>query len=130
MPKNIKPESYELTLQPFIGPEEIYGDKAFTFEGKIDMTLICEEPTNTIHFHADELSLYFNKVELTSQDDLGISFSQNLEFDSEMLYFTIKLYRKCKEKSKYILTVPFSGKISKNLLGFYQSSYDYDGNTY
>ena len=130
LPKNIKPESYELTLQPYIGPQEVYGEKAFSFDGTIDMVLICEEPTNKIIFHARELTIYHEDIELESKDDKDITFDRNMEYDEERLYYTLQLSRQCKKGARYTLTLQFSGKILDKLIGFYRSSYVYNGITY
>ena len=94
------------------------------------MVVICGEPSNKISFHARELKIDTNKIELKSVNYTGISFNKILEYDEERLYFTLHMSRECEKNAKYILTVPFSGKISSYLYGFYQSSYISNGKNY
>ena len=131
LPKNLIPFLYELQLQPFIGPAEVYAEKAFTFNGQIQMHFTCSIPTNKIVFHALQLEIDSDNLELTSYNDPSPPvLNKNIEFDKPKQFVIINLSKECKSGSDYKLTMVYSGVILTNLYGFYRGSYQYNGQTY
>lgn len=130
MPTNLKPTAYDIEIKPYIGTEETYGDKAFTFEGRVIMKLTCEAPTNKIIFHAINLNIDAEKLELTSATDKDIKFDKNFKYESLREFVTVSLSRNCVTGAEYSLTVVYTGEILKATFGFYRSQYTEDGKTY
>ena len=76
MPQNLKPTLYELTIQPYIGTNETYGDKAFTYEGQMNITFECLNATNKLIFHTSaETNIDKSKLKLSGGD--GVDFNLN-----------------------------------------------------
>ena len=114
---------YELQIQPYIGTNETYGDKAFTFEGVMKINFKCASPTNKIIFHISNLKLNEATLELTSTSDLGLAISGSLEYDAIREFVVVKTNRNCVQNAEYKLEIEYTGPISSSLIGFYRSSY-------
>ena len=121
MPENLKPELYELQIQPYIGTNETYGDKAFTFEGIMNMHFKCENSTNKIVFHINELEI--EHLEISSADAPTISLDSDFQEDYVRQFVIVKMSRNCVEGAMYKLKIEYTGPISRYLYGFYRSSY-------
>ena len=130
MPTNLKPYFYELEIRPYIGPSEVYGNLAFTFEGKMTMHFTCLKSTNKIIFHQLNLNIDAANLELNSPDDTLTKLDKNILFDAKKQFVIINLSRNCVEKANYKLVVPYTGHILSNLYGFYRGSYVYNNQTY
>ena len=95
------------------------------------MHLKCITDTNKIVFHAVDLVIDKEKMTLTKEDGLLVPFNKDIEYDVERQYYTVDVSKQPLEDTLiYIFTVPFKGKISTNLYGFYRSSYEVNGKTY
>ena len=127
---NLQPYFYELEIRPYIGPKEVYQDKAFTYTGQIKMHFTCDEPTNMIEFHQLDLVIDVNKLVLASDSDSGLTINKKITQDKERQTVKFKFNRDCQAKVNYTLTVPYSGEITTNLYGFYRSSYEENGKTF
>ena len=131
LPNNLKPFLYDLTVRPYIGTEQLYGTKAFTFEGTMIMYFECFKETSKIVFHANELNIDQNKVALNDlTKNSKIEVKTPFSYDDERLYFTVNSTAELISGHNYSLSVPFNGNISTNLYGFYRGSYVYEGKTY
>ncbi len=115
------PHSYELELKPYIGDENVYGDRAFTLDGRIKISFECKIRTSEIVFHAKELDLI--SLSLSSVSDPGLSINREGEYDAEREFFRGTFTRECKESVNYTLLVAYKGLINDKLSGFYRSSY-------
>jgi hypothetical protein len=117
-------------LKPYIGPKEIYGDKAFSFEGTQKIHFTCKEPTNEIIFHSLDLKLNASSLLLESTtDSSGLKALSNVRYDSKRDFALIQMSGLCKKDSNYILTVGFTGMLREITNGFYRSTYkDANGN--
>ncbi|CAF0815629.1 unnamed protein product [Brachionus calyciflorus] len=122
LPEHIKPIHYDLEIKPYVGPKELYGDKAFSFEGQIEMEFLCAKPTNKVMFHQKELKLTLVKFKSEQDPDLKIT-NPNFEFDYKKDFVSAYFDRDCKENVNYSLTVKFEGVILDKLYGFYRSSF-------
>ena len=129
---SLKPTLYEIELQPFIGPKEVYGDKAFTTIGKVIMHFECKKPTDRIEFHAKDLTIDAEKFKIRSNSHPELYVNgKSMKYDAQREIVSIDFNMKCKEGAKYELDVHFNGIIANKLYGFYRSSYvDIDGKTH
>jgi aminopeptidase 2 len=131
LPTNLSPYLYELSLKPYVGPKEIYGDKAFTFEGFQKIHFTCKTPTNRIVLNSLELDLNSESLSLNSEtDQSGIRVLKRIEYDQVRQFAMFDMSRDCQKGANYTLSIRYTGKILDVLYGFYKSSYkDSKGNT-
>jgi len=124
LPANLKPTLYELTIKPYIGTNETYGDKAFTYEGTMKMTFDCLNATNKIIFHTLEQKINSSKLVLLNGDGSpsGLSITST-DIDLLRDFFIINLNGACIQSQNYVLVVEYTGVIRVELNGFYRSSY-------
>lgn len=134
LPTDCIPFFYHLEVKPYIGPEEVYGNKAFTHEGKMTIHLNCTKPTKQLKFHALNLKIDGSTIEMRADDGLALSFNKNISYDKEREYYTLdfdtEIQPNFNKDNYYILTIPFSGDIITQLYGFYRNSYVENGVTY
>jgi hypothetical protein len=123
LPDNLKPELYDFEIRPYIGTNETYGDKAFTFDGKMNMHFICIKPTRKVIFHSLDLTIDESKLVISSTTDSSIGLSKQVEYDIKREFAIIHLNSDCVKNGKYVLNIVYTGLISSNLFGFYRSSY-------
>ncbi len=123
LPDNLKPELYDFELRPYIGTNDTYGDKAFTFDGIMNMHFICVKPTRKVVFHSLDLTIDESKLAISSTTDLSVSLSKQIEYDQKREFTTLYLNGDCVANAKYTLKIEYTGLISTNLYGFYRSSY-------
>lgn len=131
LPKNLKPSSYHLTLQPYLGSNPAWQpEKDFSFDGEMVIKYTCEEPTDRIVFHSVDLDIDEQKLELTSALDQNIKIIKGVEFDDLREFAILTTDRQCVKGAEYELKIVFHGSMSDRLSGFYQTSYqDENGDT-
>ncbi len=111
-------------IKPYIGPDWP-NDKNNTFNGKVTIRLECSKPTNKIVFHSKDLNLIsigLTRVKTGSDERQNVSFTW-IWPDEETDFVTVITSQACQNEYVYYLTIDFSGKIVKELFGFYQSNY-------
>ena len=114
LPTNVIPISYDLKLQPFVGPDE------FHFNGTVSILVTCKEVTDVIQLNAYQLEIHDQQVTVKSGKNLSLKLT-NLELKDQFL--TLKLATSLKQNENYTLFIPFRGNLTKSLVGFYLSSY-------
>ncbi len=130
LPRNLIPSLYELEIQPYIGSEEIYGNKSFTFDGRAKMHLTCSSPTNKIVFHGLGLNIDGSNLRFTSSDnESDIGFDSNLVYNEQKQWFILNLNSTLNLGSDYVLEIPYTGEINKAFHGLYRTSYFENGKT-
>lgn len=124
LPNNIVPTVYDLTITPYIGSNAAWdSSKDFTFEGIMNMHLLCYKATKKIVFHSAGLKINEDTLMLSSATDGTITFSKKLEYDNLREFVIVNLDRNCVEGSTYELKMDYTGIIVTELFGFYRSSY-------
>lgn len=120
LPKNVKPNAYQLHLTPDL--------KASTYTGlvTVDLVVISETAENAITFHSLELEIDFAKVYLERHGERVAPASHAYNKDDEMttIVFPGAAF-KVGEALK--LSVPFHNILNDNMAGFYRSKYQVDG---
>ena len=118
-----------MTIKPYVGTNETYKEKAFTFEGKTLISFTCLEATNKIVLHTKELKINSSKLS-TNSDSITIIAPPTIDNVTDFTTFTLS--KNCVAKSNYTIEIEFSGVILQALYGFYRSSYvsTLDGKTY
>lgn len=129
LPQNLRPILYDLTLKPYVGsnPNAWSSSKDFTFEGEMKMHFRCIQPTNVIVFHAIELAIDLDLLDIYSDDDPDIKVFHSIDYDKIRSFVTVTMTRECKRNVEYVLHIEYTGSILPVLYGFYTSSYK-DGN--
>ena len=131
LPQDLVPTQYELEIRPYVGPVEVYGDKAFTFDGKIAMTMNCVKATSKIVFHGLDLNITVSGLELyRTVDKVAVPFSSVLKYDLEREYYTMTVNEELKAGVEYTLVVPYKAGILNRLDGFYRQQYVENGKTF
>jgi hypothetical protein len=129
LPDNLRPTSYDFQIQPYIGTNETWNDKAFTFDGIMNMHFTCVKPTRKVVFHIKDLFIDESKLELTKDNTEQISFVKKLEYDDLREFAILNLPSECVQNANYKLKIVYTGLIGANLYGFYRSSYVENGVT-
>ena len=123
MPDNLKPSLYELTIKPYIGTNETYAEKAFTYEGTMKINFDCLKPTKKIVFHSNELDIDESKLNLMSSGEPMNLNIINTEYDPITEFYTVNLNDNCLQSKNYTLLIEYKGSLRTELNGFYRSSY-------
>ena len=123
LPDNLKPTLYEFQIQPYIGTNETWNEKAFTFDGIMNMHFTCVKPTRKVVFHIKDLFIDESKLELVKDNTESISFVNKLEYDDVREFAILYLSSECVQNARYRLKIVYTGLIGANLYGFYRSSY-------
>jgi aminopeptidase N len=110
-----------LTIKPYIGPT--FGEKSFTFEGIMEIHFNCTKPTNKIVFHHKELNFKNESFRLSSPADPTLSIVLPWTNDYPREFFKTNFTRNCQQGVIYVIHIEYVGLLSKNLVGFYRSSY-------
>ncbi len=131
MPTDIKPYFYELKLKPYIGTNELYGNKSFSFEGHVNISLICINQTDQIILHQKELNILNVTISqiypyLTKSSNSSINVV-SLSYDNKREFLIVQLENVCVKNYKYKMQISYTGNITDSLAGFYRSSY-FDSN--
>ena len=119
LPNDTLPLHYEIYLHPDL----IKG----TFTGKVDVLLNVTKPRDFIVIHSKYLSI--TKTLLREGDGTNgqeISFAEAFEYAPNE-FWVIKL-RSQIQLGLYTLHLEFDGSLTKDIVGFYKSSY-YDSDT-
>jgi aminopeptidase N len=127
LPKNIKPETYDIQLLPFLNePKNLPESLKFTVEGTIEIICLILQDTDTIVMHALDMEIYqesITVVNLTPPSNFGVLTMTMSEESDKRQFLTIKLNGVLVKDSKYSITMNFKSKVNNLLEGFYRSSY-------
>ncbi|NWU38339.1 AMPN Aminopeptidase, partial [Hylia prasina] len=129
LPTTLKPEFYEVSLQPFLMPD---ANNMYIFKGNSSVVFMCEEATNLILIHSNKLNYTMQgSFHATLQAEGGgtaPAISKTwLEIPTQ--YLVVQLETPLQQGQKYRLSSSFTGELADDLAGFYRSEYtDESGN--
>lgn len=84
--------------------------------------MICSQDTDTVVLHSNSLNIDTKGVVVASSGGQGFPVSSvSFVTKTELMY--VKSSEKFKSGGEYVLTVPFTGNITNDLVGYYKSSY-------
>ena len=109
LPRTTRPRRYELLIAPDL--------PASSFAGEVVITLVLEEPTDTIVLNAKGLA-----VTLGSLHQGGNTVAADLALDPENEQVVVSAAETL-SAGEAVLELWFDGEISHGLLGFYRSTY-------
>ncbi|XP_001944764.2 aminopeptidase N [Acyrthosiphon pisum] len=115
LPTNFKPVSYRLDVTTYL-------DDKFMFEGVVDIQMTCVEATDTIVLHSNSLNIDTKSVVVANGGENVIPVS-SVSFDPKKELMHVKSTVNFKPGDEYVLTIPFTGNITDDLVGYYRSSY-------
>ena len=115
LPTNVLPVSYEIKLQPFVGPSE------FHFNGSVSILVNVKAATDVVQLNAFQIEIPEQQVVIRSVANNATVKVSSVELKDQFL--TFKLSESLKQNEDYTLFIPFRGNLTKSLVGFYLSSY-------
>ena len=117
LPTHLKPELYKIELLPFIIPDN------FTINGKLELTMLCEEESRNVTLHAKNLTLNEENIKLINLGNgKSISITEH-EYDIERDFYIARLSENLIKGTKYQISINYTAKLKDNNFGFYQSVY-------
>lgn len=84
--------------------------------------MTCLKATDTIVLHSNSLSIDTKTVVIANGGGKVVPVS-NVSFDSKTERMYVKSAQEFKSGVEYVLTIPFMGNITNDLVGYYKSSY-------
>ncbi|XP_047594607.1 aminopeptidase N isoform X4 [Lutra lutra] len=127
LPKALIPSSYNVTLQPYLTPNN---DGLYTFSGKSTVRFMCKESTNVIIIHSKKLN-YTNiegqRVALRGVGGIQAPAIDRTELVELTEYLVVHLREPLQVNSQYEMDSKFQGELADDLAGFYRSEYMENG---
>ncbi|XP_072021037.1 aminopeptidase N-like isoform X2 [Amphiura filiformis] len=126
LPLNVRPLRYDLTLTPYLYPEDVFngpGRRRFTFDGAVNIRVRCEEVTNVITLHMNNITVY--DLQVTSMSDPHANnLVRNSTLDAYYEFLHIRLSEDLRVHENYEIRIIYLGSLLQDgLVGFYRSSY-------
>uniref|UniRef100_A0A2S2QD74 Aminopeptidase N n=1 Tax=Sipha flava TaxID=143950 RepID=A0A2S2QD74_9HEMI len=115
LPTTFKPISYRLDVTTHL-------ENKFTFEGVVDIKITCLKATNTVVLHSNNLNIDTKGVAVSDGGGKVVPVT-GVGFVTKTELMHVKCAEKFKPGNEYVLTVPFMGNITDDLVGYYRSSY-------
>lgn len=139
LPKNLRPDSYEIFIQPHFYTRIIEQvnvtspNQTLLFTGNSTVHFLCVQGTSTIYLHSKDLRVSSPVVKNTKTHEV-IGISSMMNHNDETNFLEIQLKKQLDVETNYSLSLQFEGEISENLEALYLSSYTegvpaYEGDT-
>nr|KAF6283454.1 alanyl aminopeptidase, membrane [Pipistrellus kuhlii] len=124
LPRSLVPDSYQVTLRPFLVPNE-HG--LYVFNGSSSVHFTCQEPTNVIIIHSKKLNYTDTQGHRVALRALG-GAAPAPEIDRTELvevteYLVVHLKDQLQAGVMYEMNSTFQGELADDLAGFYRSEY-------
>uniref|UniRef100_A0A9L0J282 Aminopeptidase n=1 Tax=Equus asinus TaxID=9793 RepID=A0A9L0J282_EQUAS len=121
--KTLVPESYNVTLRPYLTPSE---QGLYIFTGSSTVRFTCKEPTDVIIIHSKQLN--YTTTEEHRVVLRGVGGAQPPDIDRTELveltqYLVVHLKGPLEAGSLYEMDTKFQGELADDLAGFYRSEY-------
>ncbi|NXW77625.1 AMPN Aminopeptidase, partial [Hirundo rustica] len=129
LPTALKPEFYEVSLQPFLKPD---ANNMYIFKGNSSVVFVCEKATDLILIHSNKLNYTMQgSFHATLQAEGGGTAPaiSRTWLETPTQYLVVQLKSPLQEGQRYRLSSSFTGELADDLAGFYRSEYtDESGN--
>ncbi|ESK92997.1 leucyl aminopeptidase [Moniliophthora roreri MCA 2997] len=119
LPTNVKPSHYDLTIRTDL-------DK-LTFDGFVKISLDVKEETDTIVLNSNGLQLGKAIIYSDALKKSEVEIEQS--YDDKEKRATFKFPTKFPAGSKAELQINYSGELKDNMVGYYRSSWEHEGET-
>ncbi|NXR20827.1 AMPN Aminopeptidase, partial [Cinclus mexicanus] len=129
LPAALKPESYEVTLQPFLTPD---ANNMYIFKGSSSVVFVCEEATDLILIHSNKLNYTMQgSFHATLQAEGGgqAPAISRTWLETPTQYLVVQLSAPLQQGRRYRLSSSFTGELADDLAGFYRSEYTDESGT-
>ncbi|XP_068631136.1 membrane alanyl aminopeptidase-like [Battus philenor] len=121
----INPSEYSISITPYFDTGD---DKAFKFDGEVNIKFTTTSTTNQIKIHSEDLIFTAENITVTGGSLPNLPRLENgLEFDNKYTFALINLQNDLLEGIEYNLRIVYFGPIRKDLKGFYSNSYYENG---
>ncbi|NXK10781.1 AMPN Aminopeptidase, partial [Herpetotheres cachinnans] len=123
LPTTLMPESYEVTLQPFLTPD---ANNTYTFKGNSSVVFICKNATDLILIHSNKLTYTMQNsfhASLQAVDGSSVPRISNTWLEIRTQYLVVQLDGMLQQGKHYRLISIFTGELADDLAGFYRSEY-------
>ncbi|NXE95772.1 AMPN Aminopeptidase, partial [Menura novaehollandiae] len=127
LPATLKPESYEVSLQPFLKPD---ANNMYIFKGNSSVVFVCVEATDLILIHSNKLNYTMQgSFHATLQAEGGGSTPaiSSTWLETPTQYLVVQLATPLQQGQRYRLSSSFTGELADDLAGFYRSEYTESG---
>ncbi|NWQ94769.1 AMPN Aminopeptidase, partial [Burhinus bistriatus] len=125
LPKTLMPESYEVTLQPFLTPD---ANNMYIFKGNSSVVFVCTQATDLILIHSNKLNYTLHSLQAV--DGSSVPRISNTWLETPTQYLVVQLDGQLQKDQRYRLSSVFTGELADDLSGFYRSEYvDESGTT-
>ncbi|NXX31203.1 AMPN Aminopeptidase, partial [Nicator chloris] len=129
LPTTLKPEFYEVSLQPFLKPD---ANNMYIFKGNSSVVFTCQEATDLILIHSNKLNYTMQgSFHATLQAEGGgkAPAISRTWLETPTQYLVVQLGAPLEQGQRYRLSSSFTGELADDLAGFYRSEYiDESGN--
>ncbi|NXL72438.1 AMPN Aminopeptidase, partial [Leptocoma aspasia] len=126
LPSTLKPEFYEVSLQPFLKPD---ANNMYIFKGNSSVVFMCEEATNLILIHSKKLNYTMQgsfHATLQAEDGGKTPAITRTWLETPTQYLVVQLGAPLQQGQRYRLSSSFTGELADDLAGFYRSEYTDD----
>ncbi|KAM9275352.1 aminopeptidase N [Morus bassanus] len=123
LPKTLMPEFYEVTLQPFLTPDN---NNMYIFKGNSSVVFLCVKATNLILIHSNKLNYTMQGSFHTSLQVMDGSSPPSISktwLVPSTQYLVVQLDGMLQKGQRYRLFSIFTGELADDLAGFYRSEY-------
>lgn len=121
----ITPSAYSVLITPYFDTGD---DRAFTFDGEVQITFTTSSSINTIKLHSENLTYAASNITLVSGvNTINLLDSNALEFEEKYSFAHIHLANELSPGVDYNLKIVFRGSIRDDLAGFYKNYYIENG---
>ncbi|XP_069722798.1 aminopeptidase N [Phaenicophaeus curvirostris] len=123
LPTTLAPESYEVTLQPFLTPN---ADNMYIFKGNSSVVFVCNEATDLILIHSNKLNYTMQgsfHASLQAVDGSSVPPITRTWLETPTQYLVVQLGGLLTQGRRYRLFSIFTGELADDLAGFYRSEY-------
>ncbi|KAI1235300.1 hypothetical protein IHE44_0002943 [Lamprotornis superbus] len=125
----MEPESYEVSLQPFLTPD---ANNMYIFKGNSSVVFVCEEATNLILIHSNKLNYTMQgsfHATLQAEDGGAAPAISRTWLETTTQYLVVQLSAPLQQGRRYRLSSSFTGELADDLAGFYRSEYTDESGT-
>ncbi|NWZ72666.1 AMPN Aminopeptidase, partial [Acrocephalus arundinaceus] len=123
LPTTLKPEFYEVSLQPFLTPD---ANNMYIFKGSSSVVFVCEEATDLILIHSNKLNYTMQgsfHATLQAEDGGTAPAISKTWLETPTQYLVVQLSAPLQQGQRYRLSSSFTGELADDLAGFYRSEY-------
>ena len=111
LPTHLTPLHYNIFALPFIVPDN------WTIAGLVEISLEVKEAADNITLHLHDITVHEQEVRVGDVPVVGHGY------DEERQFYIIYLGEKLPANSTVLVSIPYTGNLNGDLVGFYRSSY-------